>query len=172
MRIVALILACLTAASTLAQGKPPENPEVIKAMKEVAFITGEWEGEGWYMVNGQKSTSKVTEKIALKAGGAVLSLEGKGVDSAGRVVHDAFGILYYEPSTKDYRMRSFLAGETGGEHHATAKNGVIVWTIKSQRTIRYTIKLDEQGRWLEIGEMDMGDGKWFQFFEMRLKKIK
>lgn len=69
-------------------------------------------------------------------------------------------------------MRSFLAGGANGEHLATAKDGVIVWTMKGPRTIRYTIKLDEQGRWFETGEVDMGEGKWFQFFEMRLKKIK
>lgn len=172
MRIARLLFACVIVTSAFAQGKPPENPEVIKAMKEVAFIVGDWEGEGWMMINGKRETSKISEKIHLKAGGSVLSLEGRGTGSDGREVHNAFGILYYDAPSKEYRMRSFLAGGTGGEHKATAKNGVIVWTMQNQRTIRYTIKLDEQGRWHEIGEVDMGDGKWYQFLEMRLKKVK
>ncbi|MBC8066301.1 MAG: hypothetical protein H7Y17_15835 [Chlorobia bacterium] len=172
MRIVRLFLACIVVSTSFAQGKPPENPEVIKAMKETAFLVGEWHGEGWMMIGGKRETSKVVEKIALKAGGSVLSLEGRGLDSDGNVIHDAFGILYYDPATKEYRMRSFLAGGASGEHKATAKNGVIVWTMQNQRTIRYTIKLDEKSRWHEIGEVDLGEGKWYQFFEMRLKKVK
>lgn len=172
MRTALSILICLVAHAAFALGEPPENPEVIKAMKEVAFLVGEWEGDSWYMVDGKKEPSKISEKIALKAGGSVLSLEGRGVNAEGQVVHDAFGILYYDTQSKEYRMRSFLAGGASGEHKATAKNGVIVWTMQAQRTIRYTIKLDEQGRWHEIGEMDMGDGKWYQFMEMRLKKIR
>lgn len=172
MRIALLAVFCLAVSLAFCQGKPPEYPEVAKAMKETAFLVGEWEGEGWFLVNGKKEVSKVTEKIALKAGGTVLSLEGRGVNLDGQEVHNAYGFLFYDRETKGYRMRSFLTTGATGEHDAMAKDGVIVWTIKSQRTIRYTIKLDEQGRWFEIGEVDTGDGKWFQFFEMRLKKIK
>lgn len=172
MRFMLSLVTCIITSAAFGQGKPPENPEVIKAMKEVAFLEGDWQGEGWFMIQGQKVTTKISEKIHLKAGGSVLSLEGRGTGPDGSVVHDAFGILFYEPSTKDYRMRSFLAGGASGEHHATAKDGVIVWKRKGEREIRYTIKLDDQGRWHEIGEVDMGNGKWFQFLEMKLKKIK
>lgn len=172
MRTSLLIFVGIASQSAFAQGKPPENPQAIKAMKEVAFLVGEWEGDSWFIIDGKKQPSKVSEKISFKAGGSVLSLEGRGVDADGRVIHDAFGILYYDTQSKEYRMRSFLAGGASGEHKATAKDGVIVWTMKAQRTIRYTIKLDDDGRWYEIGELDMGDGKWFQFLEMRLKKIR
>jgi hypothetical protein len=172
MRFLIALSLLLAASLGFCQGTPPVNKEVIEAMKEFAFITGEWEGEGWIIVNGQKHTTSINEKIIYKAGNTVLTLEGLGKDASGKVTHNAYGFMYYDAKSKEYRMRSFLAQGVGGEFKATAKNGVIVWTIPSERTIRYTIKLDADGNWNEIGEVDLGNGKWFQFMETKLKKVK
>lgn len=172
MRSLIFLFAALLVGLSTGQGKPPENPEVARAMREAAFLVGEWEGEGWMMIGGKREVSRASEKVVLKAGGTVLAIDGRGIDAAGKVVHEAFGIFYYDATTKSYRMRSFLSGGASGEHSATAKDGVIVWTRQAQRMIRYTVKLDGEGRWHEIGEVDMGDGKWFQFMEMKLKKVK
>jgi hypothetical protein len=171
MRFIVTLLILAGSLLALCQGPPPRDEAAINAMKELAFIVGEWKGEAWYMVGGSKQTTTIEEKILYKAGNTVVSLEGLGKRD-GQVVHNAFGILYYDSASKEYRMRSFLEQGTSGEFKATVKDGVIVWTIPSQRTIRYTIKLDSEGRWHEVGEIELSAGKWTQFMEMKLKKVK
>jgi hypothetical protein len=149
-----------------------QQPALTGPIKEAAFLVGTWEGEGWMMTQTGRHESTVREVITPKAGGTVISLEGLGKDKAtGAVVHDAFGVLFFDQQAKAYRMRSFVSSGQGGEFPAEVKDGVIVWTMSGGgREVRYTIKLDAQGRWHEVGEYKMGD-KWTQFFEMTLKKF-
>lgn len=172
MRFLIAIALLLSFLPCLGQGPQVKNEAVIEKMKEVHFLVGEWKGEGWSMIGGRKETSIVEEKVVPKAAGTVLAVEGVGKDSRGNVVHNAFAVIYADPSGKGFKMRSFLQNGKGGEFGMTQDKGVIVWTIPSERTVRYTIKLDAQGRWHEIGEVDMGEGKWYQFMEMTLKKVK
>lgn len=172
MRLLIAMLLALCILPSRAQGPQTRNEAVVAKMREFAFLVGEWIGEGWSMIEGKRETSTVEERVFYKAGDTVLSVEGAGKDSTGRVVHNAFGILYMDSTTKEYRLRSFVQSGMSGEFKVTAKDGVVVWTIPGQRTIRYTIKLDRDGRWHEVGEIDMGEGKWYQFMEMKLKKVK
>lgn len=149
-----------------------QQPALTGPIKEAGFLVGTWEGEGFMMTQDGRHEATVREVITPKAGGTVLSLEGLGKDKAtGAVVHDAFGVLFYDQQAKAYRMRSFVSSGQGGEFPATIKDGVIVWTLSGGgREVRYTIQLDEQGRWHEIGEYKTGDA-WTKFFEMTLKKV-
>ena len=150
-----------------------QRPTALQGpIKEAAFLVGTWEGEGWILSQAGRQESTVREVITPRAGGTVLSLEGLGKDKkTGAVVHDAFGVLFFDQEKQAYRMRSFVSNGRGGEFPAAIKNGVIVWTMSVPgRDVRYTIKLDDQGRWYEVGEFKMGEN-WTQFFEMRLKKV-
>jgi hypothetical protein len=39
------------------------------------------------------------------------------------------------------------------------------------RSVRYTIRLDENGRWFEIGETSSDGSEWRKFFEMTLTRV-
>jgi hypothetical protein len=173
MRTRALVLIAL-AVTAVAVTAPllQKPPQLTGQMADAQFLVGTWEGEGWMMTPEGRHEATVREVITPKAGGTVLSLEGLGKDKkTGEVVHDAFGVLFFDPQTKAHRMRSFLATGTGGEFPATVKKGEIVWNMTAgPREIRFTIRLDDQGRWHEIGEVQV-NGQWMKMFEMTLKKV-
>lgn len=148
----------------------PDRPAILAAIKELNFIVGDWEGEGWHLINGKRETSRVTESVRVMAGGTVLAIQGQGKDAEGMVVHDAFAVVAYDAKAKEYKFRSFLSTGTTGEFKATVKDGVLVWEIPAERPIRYTVKLDDKGRWFEIGEVNLGGQGRMRFFEMTLTK--
>ena len=41
---------------------------------------------------------------------------------------------------------------------------------EGERHVRNTMKIDEQGRWFEIGEVNIGNDKWMKFLEMTLSR--
>lgn len=163
-----LTLVCLIALAQ--QPQNPDKPVILEAMKQLDFLVGEWEGEGWHLIAGKRETSKVNESVKRKAGGTVLAIEGLGKGESGNVVHEAFAVVTYDVAKKEFRFRSYLADGRTGDFVATVKDGTLTWSIPAQRPIRYTIKLDAEGRWSEAGEIDMGNERWTQFFEMKLSR--
>ncbi len=176
MRSRALIVLCVTFAAIVVLSAPflVQSKDLTGPLKEAQFLVGTWEGEGWMMTQAGRQESTVREVITPKAGGTVISLEGLGKDKkTGAVVHDAFGVLFFDQQSKSYKMRSFVSTGQGGEFPATIKDGVIVWSMNAgPRETRYTIRLDDQKRWHEVGEIKLEGDKWTQFFEMTLTKVK
>lgn len=172
-RVVLFSSLALVAVVAVAAPRVWQAKELTGPLKEAQFIVGTWEGEGTMADQSGRHEATVREVITPKAGGTVIALEGLGKDKAtGAVVHDAFGVLFHDPATNTFKMRSFLAGGRGGEFPATIKDGVIVWTMNAgPREVRYTIKLDDQKRWHEVGEVKLEGDKWTKFFEMTLKKV-
>jgi hypothetical protein len=171
----AVLLSSIALAAVIAVAAPRglQNKELTGPLKGAQFLVGTWEGEGTMSTQDGRHEATVREVITPRAGGTVLSLEGLGKDKAtGAVVHDAFGVLFHDAATNSFKMRSFLAGGRGGEFPATINDGVIVWTMNAgPREVRYTIELDDQQRWHEVGEVKLEGDKWTKFFEMTLKKV-
>ena len=154
------------------QPTPPDKPAILAAMKEVSFLVGEWEGEGWKLIAGKREPSKVSERVQWQAGGTILSINGHGKNSEGATVHEAYGGMFFDLKTKEYRLRTFLSDGNTGDFKAEAKDGVITWHLPSTRPIRYTIRLDDKGRWFEVGEVNPSGDTWLKFMELRLTRKK
>lgn len=163
--ILALVLAVLCFAQ--------DAPVLSEKMKPLEFLVGEWKGEGWMMTRLGKTESLSFEKVTPKAGGTVLMIEGLGKDkTSGNETHNAFGILRFDQTTQKYKLTSYLSNGQSGEFEATVGDRTISWEIESeQRHVRYTMKIDEEGRWHEIGEINLGNDKWMQFLEMTLSRV-
>ena len=59
----------------------------------------------------------------------------------------------------------------GGSFSGRVEDAAFIWGMSTPRgEMRYTIRLDDEGRWHEIGEYQGKDGEWRQFFEMTLEK--
>ena len=179
MRTLATIaLSALMALPAAAQ--PTGAAPASAPMAPLAFLAGEWEGEGWMMFGpDQRHTFVQHESVEAKLGGDVLLIEGRGLASedTSRVVHHALAVLAYDPAAERYLMRAFRAGGPGGtqvvEAEATVRDGSLVWGFEDPRAgqIRYTVREDEAGRWQEVGEMSRDGGEtWFQFFGMTLTR--
>jgi len=161
--LIAFTFAFTSIAS--AHAAPPE-------MQDVAWLIGHWRGQGWIDGDdGQRKTFTESERVEARADGAALSIDGRG-QSEGAVVHSAFGVVAYD---KNARLFRWVAVESTGDQvvtEAAVSEQRLVWTLAAgpSLTMRYTITLDERGRWFEIGERSSDGQHWQQFFEQTLER--
>jgi hypothetical protein len=154
----------------------PDAAAQREAMKKLEFLAGKWQGGGWMeFVPGQRTETTGTELVAFKAGGIVLAVEGlhhADINGNKTVVHDAFGIITFDPAKGSYRFQGFTARGNHEDVEAKVTEGQLVWAMKTPMgEMRFTIRLDEQGRWFEIGEMSSDGKEWRKFFEMTLTRV-
>jgi hypothetical protein len=151
----------------------------LAAMQRLDFRVGSWEGEGQMRRGpGEPKPVHVTERITGKLGGQVLLLEGLGTvpgPEGGEpiVVHQAFGVLSYDPASGEYRLRAFTAEGRSVDADVEVGDERLVWGFETPRgRVRYTLALDEQGRWHEVGEFSPDGATWSSFFEMTLERVR
>jgi hypothetical protein len=162
-----VVLGVLAPRGQAAPAKPP------KEMASLSFMVGKWNGHGWIEFHpGKRDRFKSEESVRSKLGGHVLVIDGIHRDSAGKVVHNAFGVLSYDARKRSHRFRSYLASGRSGDYDASYRKGVLTWTMKTPRfTMRYAIRLNKRGQWSEIGEISYDGKKWRKFFKMTLDKV-
>ncbi|SMD32627.1 hypothetical protein SAMN04488029_0977 [Reichenbachiella faecimaris] len=176
MKIKTLVLALsLLPLGLVAQ---PDFSELAKQkIAALDMMIGTWEGTGYMNTPAGKESSKVKENLQYQLDGTVIMAEGRGTkimgDGSEKVVHNALGIISFNPFTQQYQMNSFIAKGMSTQAKLEIKdaNSVVWWIEAGPATMRYslTIKDDE---WIEIGERSMDKGEnWQQFFEMKLKKV-
>jgi len=176
MKILIAVLILLAATATaFAQTESAARPS---EMRKFDFLIGSWEGEGWIeFAAGQRRASKVKESVQGKAGGSVLLIEGLGkAKGPGKdeeiVVHSAFATVWYDGREKRFRMMAWRATGDAVDADITVGDKKLVWGFRDSRAglVRFTITLDEIGRWFEIGEISRDGTNWNKFFEMTLKR--
>ena len=175
--VCAAIVILLSTGSSQAQAPATAQREAIKKLD---FLVGEWKGEGWMEFGpGQRRTFAGTEVVQRKLDGLLITIDGlhrslttgQGKDA---VIHNAFTVVSYDEQAKKYRFQAFTA--RGNYENAEAKitEGQLVWGMKIPQfgEVCYTIKLDDKGRWFEIGEVTRDGATWQQFFEMKLERAR
>jgi hypothetical protein len=161
---------CLLALPAFAQAP-------IGELQKLDFLLGDWQGTGWIEFGpNQRHTVRQTEKIQVKAGGAVVQIEGLGLerrDEKDVPVHQAFAIVSYDNEAKRFRLNTWRAGGGAIECEPEIGDKRLVWGFKEPRSgmqIRFTVKLDAAGRWVEVGESSRDGQNWRQFMELTLQK--
>ena len=175
------ILAGLSAAATalsgaLAQHQAPA-PAVKEAMAKVAWLTGEWEGEGWRAApDGEVHRFNVRETVEPKLGGLILLVEGRGWSEPAEGVridgHHAIGVFSYDAQARRYHFDAFV--QEGYQTRSTPDVGDnhYSWSHPAGpgAEMRYTVQLTEDGAWLETGDY-CREEECRQTFEMRLTRV-
>jgi hypothetical protein len=167
----------VTTGALSAPGQPPAPAAQQDAMKKLDFLVGQWKGEGWMDVAGQRRTFKGTEVVQRKLDGLLLAIEGLHRGQVGEkgeegIVHNAFALVSYDDKAKRYRLQAFTSRGAHEDGEATVSEGKLVWGMKVPQfgEIRFTIKLDDMSRWFETGEVSRDGKTWQQFFEMTLRR--
>jgi hypothetical protein len=147
-------------------------------MKKLDFLVGQWKGEGWIALGGPRRKFTSTEIVQRKLDGLLLAIEGLHRGQVGGkkeegVVHNAFALVSYDDKARRYRFQAFTSRGNYEDAEARVSPRQLVWGMKLPPVgqVRYTIKLDDRGRWFEIGEMSRDGKKWQQFFEMTLQRV-
>lgn len=169
-----ILLMLIFTIPALAQ-RPNVKPKVVSAMERISVMAGTWEGNSWRMSpTGERETSNVHEEIAFKLDGTLLHIEGIGKDETGAVVHNALGIISFNPFTEKYVFNAYLSDglSTVANFEVLKDNEAFKWWFSDNRggTIRYSIDFAD-GQWKETGEYSADGENWRQFFEMTLSKI-
>lgn len=143
---------------------------VDSAMTPLAWLVGEWRGQGTMQTPAGRQIADVHERVESRLDGRVLVIEGTGRDaSSGQVAHHAFGVLSYDPDARRYAMRAFREGRFV-DADTELNDGVFTWgfAVPGGR-VRYHLR-HEDGSWVETGEFSPDGATWRQFFEMRLNR--
>lgn len=174
-RILCGILICILPIALSAQASAPSTIQ-REEMRKLEWMVGHWKGTGWIQMGQQGRHEFVqTEIIQSKLDGLVLMIEGLGrskdVDT---VVHSALAVVSYDEQARVFRWRAFTAEGRQTDAEAKVEKGKLEWGFPTspQGRVRFTIKVDEDGRWFEIGEMTPDGQKWHKFFEMTLDRQK
>jgi hypothetical protein len=116
--------------------------------------------------------------VHAKLGGRVVLLEGHGTapgpeGAAPVTVHEAFGVLSYDADAGRYLLRAFKADGQYVDADVEVGERRLVWEFATpQGQVRYTLTLDDAGRWREVGEFSRDGATWSGFFEMTLERVK
>jgi hypothetical protein len=170
-----LLFALLTCHTLVAQ--PPNDTKLIKE-KMSPFLTwvGNWKGTGSTTGRAETKTT-VDEKIETKLDNTIVVVEGlgKSLDPATnteKVVHNAYGILSFDPVANTYKFKTFLwDGRSTDAWFNLLSNSNYQWGFDTPANkIRYTITLKDN-KWNEIGEISSDGNNWRKFFEMNLTKV-
>lgn len=168
MKQLFMTIAGIVAITALAQ-QPTSVPEKMKAL---AALEGNWSGGGWTMTQDRnRVTFTQKEEIKYELKGSVLQIRGKGFNEAGENVHDALGILYYDPKVNKYFMDAYLATgqHTLAEVEPTEKG--MNWSFQTEQgaTISYVIEIVDN-IWTEKGYYSPDGVAKFPFIEFTLTK--
>lgn len=174
MKTIKLIIGIILGMITMCYGQNHPSLEIQKtAMRKLAMIEGQWKGTGWIMTQQGKKSFRQTEHVQFMTDGVTMQVIGKGVDSLDNVIHDAFGLFFYNAEKGKYEFQTHISKG----YHTVAEAGFeeekFIWSFQNPYagTMRYTIWVNEKGQWVEIGEMSRDGTNWFQFFAMKLDRV-
>lgn len=182
---IAILLTLVVPVSIQAQatqatshGSSQHLEDAQKAMRRVAYLVGDWEGEGWIMMApGRRTTYRQTERVVFGAQNTALVMHGEGRerDSASgdwAVRFQAAAVLTYDAAERRYRMMA-----AGGNGRASVvapeiRDDGFTWAFETQgMKIRYVLTHTAADGWDEIGEMSSdGGATWRQFMGMTLRR--
>ena len=171
LRAALLALTLLPLAPAAAQNA---DPQVIAAQREAmarfAWMDGIWRGPA--TTQGQSGPHSVTqtERIGPMLGATIRVMEGRGYNADDSTGFNAFGILSFDPATREYRLHSYAQGRAGDFVLTPTADGY-QWTIPAGPfSIRYTATL-AGGTWTEVGDRIVEGQPPQRFFEMRLTRV-
>jgi hypothetical protein len=174
--LILFILSLIaTAASLTVSAQRPDPAALISAerdaMKALATMDGVWRGPAWTILpSGQKHNITQTERIGLFLDGSIRVIEGRGYNEDGTVSFNAFGVIFYDPATKTYKLHSHAQGQTGDFVFKPTADGY-EWDIPAgPMTIHYSAVIKD-GTLREVGDRIMPGKEPVRFFEMNLKRV-
>lgn len=175
MKEIVFMLSMLFAGTfAKAQGIPTPSPEHIEAMKKVSFIEGAWKGSGWMQMGPTRHEFLQSEQVSLKVNGVLLQIDGLGIDAKDNktVIHNAFGIITYDPAQDTYSMQAYRGdGARIDAYLKPLSDQSFEWGFRHPMAgdMRYIITV-KNNEWIETGEMSRDGKQWFKFLEMKLIK--
>lgn len=178
MRCLLTLALLLTSTVAMSQSTPSAPPAPLSLF---AKLVGEWEGEATAVMGpGARHVLRQTERVEAVAGATAFAVRGRGfekmTDGREQMTFDAFAVIYLDHDHATPRMRTFtMQGGNWTDPDFSLSADGYQWSMRDPRAglIRYEMKFDQEGRWIETGAVSRDDGAtWFPIFEMKLRRVK
>lgn len=169
-----LLTLTVSLVSVPLSAQAPDPAAAQAAIARLDFMVGRWRGQAWQQRGNERVQTEMLEVVEKKLGGAVLLVEGRGTvavpGAEERVVHHALGVISYDPQSRTYTLRSYLATGQSGDFTVSLVDGGVSWTRevpggRIRNTARYT-----RDEWHEVGEFSRDGTSWMQVMELKLRR--
>jgi hypothetical protein len=175
-------LAALAAlACSMPWGARADTVSALHAerMGRLQFMVGNWEGRGWMeLAPGQRRDFSQVETVSSKLAGTLLLIEGIGKDrilgsTEEIVTYRGLSVISFDPEAERYRYNGFqFTGRAEVADEVSLVDDTFRWVfhgVPNVGSVRFSIRVAEDGRWLESGEIsEDGGASWRKFFAMTL----
>jgi hypothetical protein len=176
------VAAVLMALTPLCAGAAEQAPKAAYRQPDIAaqraaiakldFMVGEWTGEGSIVTPNGRFDFRQTEAIRPNLDGAILLIDGRGyaraAPAAAAPAFSAFAVISFDEVNSAYAFRSYSSGHYGDFSARFLDDGAFEWNAP---TMRYVVRIDDKGRWVETGERRDENGEWTHFFDMTLMRL-
>jgi len=154
----------------------PQRPNVKaqgEAMKKLAFLVGTWTGDATTARPNQKIKVRQTEEVSYKLDGLVLLIEGTGRNpESGEVMFRGASTVAFDDAAGVYHFRAYNDGSYLDAELKVPDRG-FEWGYKAgPAQIAFAMKLNDEGDWVETGEVIVGNNPAQRFFDMTVRKQK
>lgn len=131
------------------------------AMQKLAFLIGDWSGEASVLRGpGQFVDLAQTEHAEFKLDGLLLMIEGVGrLKSDGTPVLQALGVICFDDSSEQYRIRAFNDGRwLESELKLLDEAPAISWGFTlGEMSTHSVLRINERGEWIEHAALTIGN---------------
>lgn len=171
MNIRVLLMAIAGLSFTL-QGVAQNAESLVKTkMESLNMMEGTWKGSGWMQRGPERVDFSQLEEVSDDLNGAVMVIKGKGWDKEKNLIHNALGILTFDPAEEKYLMNSYLEK---GQHMKTevlVDGNNLEWgfPIGTYGFMKYKVVF-ENDIWKEEGFFSSDKKEWNKIMEFVLTK--
>jgi hypothetical protein len=138
----------------------PNIEEQRAAMKKLSFLVGDWSGEASAARGpGLVVELSQTEAAQFKLDGLILMIEGIGrTKSDGKPALQALGLITFDDSTGNYRMRAYNDGRWLETEVKLLDGGKsLSWGFSvGEISTKSLLRINEKGEWTETAEITIG----------------
>lgn len=176
-------------ATAQAQGSPPPpsmSPAPptrgnlalqLEAMKKLDGFVGEWLGDGWFTMEGQRVGIVQSVTVRRELQGQVLTMRDRvqrRTDPISPPGTASFGIVSFDDAAGRFLMRSYFRGQITDLDADVPKPGVLIGRTTRPNGVlaRVTTDVSTDGVWREWSEDSRDGGKtWTRIYEIVMKRL-
>ncbi len=142
-----------------------------EAMSKLSFLAGRWSGPV-SIVRGLEGALHLTqtEQVQYKLDGLVLLVEGKSINTDGKVLFSALATMAYDDSSHTYRFRAYNDGHYVDTELSALDKGFSWSFAAGPAHITNTMRLTGKGEWQEVTDVAFGSTPPHRSVDMLLQR--
>jgi len=177
MKKTALLLLHLLLVITATFSQETKTQTQQAAMQQLRWLIGRWTGKSEVTVPGNRQLTNVQEIITPMLNGTIFTVAARGtaIDSVTNkmtLVYNSFGVISYNIKDKQYHWRTWRNPDDSYDEAIikVGENSFEYITNENNGSMRYIATLNDNGQWVETGELSKDKQSWGQFATMTLNK--